>query len=412
MNNLLGDFRALRFSNDEYYYTCIITGQNISVNLPVKVTGYHKNGLTNEYIVNVLINKCTATKIPKGLTKIFPNMKILEIWNSKLATIDKLDLDEYKNLEKFCCVENPISYLPGNLFEDFPNLEWIEFWGNDLQIIEPNLLDGLDKLKYVEFKRGCSRDKRFSMYSALSSNASLQEIKDELEAKYSQILKNVQKLEDTVNQLKQENENLKGELEIKKESTAAVQYKSHLLDDIEKFLLSNKHKDFIVKINQEEFHVHKFLLAARSPILAEMLLKASDAESLNLVEISSLTFKHILNFIYTDEFPTESKANFVDLFAATGRLQIKALQDFAAINISAKVTGDNALDILQLGVKYDHDSLKINAFNAFKKKYSKFQLKDELLLQPEKLKKIIETLKKKEEKMRRFEKEFESLVMD
>jgi len=412
MNVLNAEFRTLSFSNGEYYYSCNITKQKINEDAPLKIIGNHIFGKTNENVVNVWINNCTVTRIPKGLTKIFPNMKIFEIRNSKLATIDKNDLDEYKSLEKFCCIEHPISYLSGDLFEDFINLEWIEFWGNNLQIIEPNILDGLKKLKYVEFSRGSPHDKRFSMYSRLSSNASIQEIKDELAAKYSQSY--VQKLNDLVNQLNHENKKLKEESE-KQEAEKlipTIQPESELISDLKNFLQNEKHKDFTVKIIDEEFHVHKFLLAARSPTLADIFLKSPDAENLNLVDISSSTFKHILNYIYTDEIPKDKNVNYLDLFAVTSRLKIKAFQDFAAKQISAKITADNVLDIFELSVKYEHAVLKRDTFEEIKKKYSKFQLKDELLLQPSKLKKIIESLRKKEEEMRKFEKEFEMLVME
>lgn len=412
MNFLNAEFSTLSFSNGEYYYSCNITKQKISEDAPLKINGNHTFGKTNENVVNVWINNCIVTKIPKGFTKIFPNMKILEIKNSKLATIDKHDLDEYKGLEKFCCIQNPISYLPGDLFEDFINLEWIEFYGNNLQIIEPNILDGLDKLKYVEFSRGSPHDKRFSMYSRLSSNASIQEIKDELAAKYPQSY--VQKLNDLVNQLKQENKKLKEESE-KQEAEKRIpiiQPESELIRDLKNFLQSEKHKDFTININDEEFHVHKFILAARSPTLADIFLKSPDAENLNLVDICPATFKQILIYIYTDELPTEKNLNYLDLFAVTGRLQIKALQDFAAMQISARISTDNVLDIFELSVKYEHAVLKRKTFDEIKKKYSKFQLKDELLLQPSKLKKIIESLRKKEEEMRKFEKELEMLVME
>ncbi|CAG9803021.1 unnamed protein product [Chironomus riparius] len=414
MNNLIVEFGNLPFSNGDSYYSCLISNQNIKENIPVKINGNHQIGNSNKDVVNVWINKCTVTKIPKGITFMFPNIKVLEIKNSKLPAIHKNDLAEYKSLEKFCCIENPISYLPGDLFEGFEKLEWIEFYGNSLLIIEPNILNGLHGLKYVEFSRGGPQDKRFSLYPRLSSNANVKEIKDELERKYPQKLKDVQKLENLIKKLKIENDKLKKESQEQaaKIVTPVLEPKSELFDDLKKFLHNDKHKDFTVKIMDEEIRVHKFLLAARSPILAEMLLKAPDAENLNLVEISSTTFKQILRYIYTDELPTDSKINFLDLFAASGRLKMKALQDFAGMKISIKINTDNVLDIFELSVKYGHESLKQKAFNEIKQKYSKFHLKDELLFQPEKLMKIVQSLKKKEEEMRLFEKEFETLLLD
>ncbi|XP_070491822.1 uncharacterized protein [Chironomus tepperi] len=407
MNNLIGTFQMCSFSNGENYYSCYIHNQNISSDGDIQIRGNHSYQFTDDHVHNVWISNCTITKIPKGITKIFPNMKVFEIRNSKLDKIEKNDLVEYRSLEKFCCIENPITYLPGDLFEGFGNLEWIEFWGNNLQIIEPNILDGLTKLKYVEFSRD-HHAKRFSMYPRLSSNASLEEIKNELVRKYPQKLKDVQKLEDLVNQLREENEKLKEDV-IK---VQGIQLKSELFDDLKKMLQKNEHKDFTINIIGEEFRVHKFLLAARSPVLAKMFLEAPDAENLRLVEISPGTFKIILKYIYTDELPAENQVNFLDLFAAAGRLQIKALQDYAAMKISPRINAHNVLDILELSVKYGHDDLKQKSFEILKKKYAQMPLNDEILMQAEKLKKIIDSLKKKEEAIRKLEEEIKTLVLE
>ncbi|KAL7013176.1 hypothetical protein ACKWTF_015234 [Chironomus riparius] len=74
--------------------------------------------------------------------------------------------------------------------------------------------------------------------------------------------------------------------------------------------------------------IHEFLLAARSPILAEILKSNPEVENLNLVEISVEIFKIILKFLYTDELPGGNGTNVLNLFAAAGKLKIEELKNF------------------------------------------------------------------------------------
>ncbi|KAL7013149.1 hypothetical protein ACKWTF_015220 [Chironomus riparius] len=87
--------------NDEKVFTCIVVDQIIPEDQELKFIGQHKDGKSNDDVIFVKFNSCTVTKVPQGLTKIFPNMIVLMITNSKLKNISKDDLIEYKNLKAF-----------------------------------------------------------------------------------------------------------------------------------------------------------------------------------------------------------------------------------------------------------------------------------------------------------------------
>ena len=141
------------------------------------------------------------------------------------------------------------------------------------------------------------------------------------------------------------------------------------LIDIKKYIQDEITKDFIIKIGNQEFLVHKFLLAARSATLADLLNKNPFIDSLNLDNISSETFQLILRFIYTDEFPSEDEINFVELFDAAGRLRIEELKNFAGRQILDKVNSGNAIEIFNLSSKYEHKMLRQKSFEEIKKNY-------------------------------------------
>jgi len=292
--------------------------QNIPHDVQLIPQGHHLNGRGNRDVVHVKLENCTLTRVPQGLTKIFPKMRSLSIQQCGLKDINRSDLMEYKNIEKFICCENEIEYLPEDLFAGFENLNWIGFFKNKLRVIEPGLLDGLIKLKYVDFSDNPNFNMRYSVYPQYYSiNASVEAINNELLIKIHPTLK-------------KENEELKAE-------NQKLKSKRGIFNDLTTFILDESTKDFNIIIEGQEFPVHKFLLAARSPTLAEILKNNPEVENLNLVDISVEIFEIILKFLYTDELPVEDGTNFMQLFSAAGKLKIDELRNFAATNLIGHV---------------------------------------------------------------------------
>ncbi|XP_070501598.1 carboxypeptidase N subunit 2-like [Chironomus tepperi] len=134
-------------------YQCEFDIQTIPENITIIPDGTHQSASRgNEDVDSVLFVNCNLSKVPQGLTKTFPNLKVLNIWSSGLKTVTKTDLAEYKNLERIYISYSAIKFLPGDLFKEFKNLEAITIDSNKVELIEPNILDGLDKLKIVNFR--------------------------------------------------------------------------------------------------------------------------------------------------------------------------------------------------------------------------------------------------------------------
>jgi len=303
---------------DEFYHCLVTDWQQIPENQELNFTGQHESGKTNMDVLYVEFRYCLVTKVPQGLTKIFPNLEVLEICDSKLKNICKNDLIEYKNLKQFRCEYNEVEFLPGDLFEGFENLEFINFYYNKLNFIEPNILDGLEKLKYVDFRTNIIYGKCHSIIPKYSCNATLEEVKLELFEKHPKKYKLFQYLR-TENQLLKESK-LKLETELDQEklknSELTDKLQAGFLNDLKAFTQGETTKDFQIQIGDHEFPVHKFLLAARSPTLAEILKNNPEVGNLNLVDISVEIFEIILKFLYTDELPGDDETNFLHLFAA------------------------------------------------------------------------------------------------
>ncbi|CAG9811141.1 unnamed protein product [Chironomus riparius] len=370
------------------HYHCIVESQLIPENQELNFNGQHEEGNTNEDVTR----NSTVNKVPQGLKNVFPNMKILWIMSSKLKKINKDDLKEYKNLTELRCSVNELEYLPGDLFDDFKDLKWIAFNDNNLRVVEPNILDKLDNLIYVDFRNnpqygniqnGCKKLKK-SQQNLIKDNQQLQNTKLRLETELEQEkLKNIK---------------------------LVSQLQSGFFTDFRNFIDDDTTKDFLVQIEDHDFPVHKFLLVARSPTLAEIFKTNPEVENLNLVDISVETFGIILKFLYTDELPGDDATNILHLFAAAGQLKIEELKDFAAMKMINQINEDNATEVLNLSNKYENQMLRKKAFDVIRDKHLDIRFNPDWAANVEKMTKVLNYIKKREEMMRALQAEFEELA--
>ncbi|XP_070507844.1 uncharacterized protein [Chironomus tepperi] len=173
--------------------------------------------------------------------------------------------------------------------------------------------------------------------------------------------------------LKQSEMSSKISMQLEKSKHLQTFKQSSLNLEIKTFLQNQNFKDFRIQIDDCEFQVHKFILAARSPTIADFMLQNSNADFLILDDISVGIFEKILTFIYTDELPLDDKdINYLQLFAAANQLDIAELKKFAASKIMDNIDQQNAVEILMLGNKHKHYEMKQKAFEEIKKSYPEF----------------------------------------
>ncbi|XP_070494578.1 uncharacterized protein [Chironomus tepperi] len=445
------------------FYTCYISEQNIPED-ELKFTGEHKYGNTNDDVAEVNFSNCNVTKVPQGLTAIFPNLKSLSICGSKLKELRKIDLTEYKELEILGFANNCIEILPGDLFEGFEHLSEISFVGNNLKVIVPNILDGLNNLNVVDFSNNPNYTKFYSKDPADFGNATLQEVKAELRVKFGinshihekqprentgtqstkqsevagssldatnkpspnvnaelsindnqKYLNEIQALKRTIQNLIQQNHSLKkSEAELQRQIQASnvpvIQKGIHT--DIDNFLQDDSFKDFQIVIDGRQFPVHKFLIAARSSTFADILVNNPHAESMNLVEVSVNIFEKILKFLYTDELPQLEDGKYLHLFAAADRLKIEELKSYAAAKILESLNADNAVEILRFSNKYAHRELRMKSFEEIKKKYPRVEFFDDWAFETDRVVQVIELFKQKEEALKIMQDKFKEMKSD
>lgn len=81
--------------------------------------------------------------------------------------------------------------------------------------------------------------------------------------------------------------------------------------------------DFEFLVNGKIFPAHRAIIAARSPVLAD-LLSHSEVDFLRIDDIDSHVFEHFLHFIYTGRLTIS--ASHAQLQMAAERYQIETLQ--------------------------------------------------------------------------------------
>jgi len=166
-------------------------------------------------------------------------------------------------------------------------------------------------------------------------------------------------------------------------------------------------KDLTIVVKDEEFRVHRLVLAAHSSVFLKMFEDNPNAKELKLVDCSLASLKAILQFIYERKFPSDDE-DMVGLFNAAGRFDIKKLKDYTEQKLGQKVGESNAFEILVISNQFNSPTLKAKSFAEIKKMLPGREIKEDWIDQPEKIKKLIEAKRKMDEKISRAKEEFES----
>lgn len=364
--------------NDEKY-SCFVKNQIIE---PGKSLVFPKFNVLfmdlKKGVRAIEFDDCKLFEIPGGVSTTFAYLEILSVRNCFLKQITRDDLKDMKHLKQVLIISNEITNLPADLFDDHPNLEAVSFYQNKISSIGTGLLDRLRNLKYADFRQNTNINACFAM--------------DQYPHPIGDYFSRINSLENLIAIVALHCTGVKKSKRLKG---------TGMLADIQKFINDDKLKDLTISVKGEQFKVHKFLIAARSPTLAAMLVESPAVNDIQLDDLSPETFKKVLDFIYNENFPVGYE-KMMEIYAAAGKLEITELKDFCAEELVETIEDENALELLLMSNKYGSYDLKIKAFETIKQMFPEKKLKDELADDPETIKKMLFVRKK-------LEKEFEDL---
>ncbi|KAL7013318.1 hypothetical protein ACKWTF_015329 [Chironomus riparius] len=170
--------------------------------------------------------------------------------------------------------------------------------------------------------------------------------------------------------------------------------KTTFSDDLNALMMRDSFKDFSIKNQSKTYNVHRFVMAARSPVVCEMIKKNPSLRGINLQNAHDNIIEHLLEYIYDDHLPDfDEFGDFMRIYDLSVKLQLADLVVFAKQNILAKVTPDNAIECLEMGLKNKDTDLRIKGLEIIQNIFPQKRFKDSLLDDFEALGKMIKEWK-------------------
>jgi hypothetical protein len=363
------------------HYTCQVQNQTVSEKNIVKVTGDHKPNRSNDDVIGVRFDDCELEFVPTGLTKIFKNMKILLIFNSKIKKLNKEDFAEYSQITQLWWSTSEIEYLPGNLLDLMPHLDIISFQSCKIKYIDSNFFDNHPNMKVAKFNSNTNIE---SWYDTVSGNTGAGKVSFEELKKIIREKCKPPKNYETYHKLP-----------------------ANFFSNLKFFLANEDTKDAIIYIDDDEIKLHKIVLQIRSKKLNEMIM---NDEELRFDEFKVETFKQLIKYFYNDQLSEDW--DMFELMKIAEKLELDEVKKFAMSYLDkVKVNEDNALKMIELGKEIGSKKLQDNAFTEIKKMLKEKELKDEWADDVEKLKSIFEAKQKMEEEIMLAKAKFDEMFL-
>lgn len=355
----------------EKVYVCYVKSASITSfdNRTIRsICGVHKDGNGDNDVKAIYFHGTVVEFFPLGLQEIFPNLIGVLVENCGLKEITRNDLKDLRKLESLYLGFNQLTTLPSNLFEDKPELKRISLNFNKLKFVRSKLLEPLkdNKLILVNFcdNKNIDYQCRTNAASSLSAEA--------LENLMEIIEENCQAPEAEI------------EEEIGKEAHKAV-----IMRQFEMYWTYGKFTDFSFFVDSEEIKAHKFILSINSTVFSKRF--KTQPEKPNEIRIQNLSAKHVydfLNCLYTGEYPKTENA--LEVFALASKFGVERLKEICERIIYSQDLRDfRAFYAFIVGHEFACEKLKVFAFNEIKKMFPGSNLPDNLMQQPENVKKLI-----------------------
>lgn len=171
-------------------------------------------------------------------------------------------------------------------------------------------------------------------------------------------------------------------------------------------------KDCKVTLLGSEFSIHRFVLAAYSPISLRSFQKHPEIKVFSLADITKGGFQAVVDFIYDGKLPKEEGADeTLEAFDAASKLEIQDLIKFTEEKLEKLVDAGNAYKIFQSATTYNSDVLKKAAFEVIQDKILEKKIPDSYMQDATKLETLINARKKMDDAIKKAREEFDALVI-
>ncbi|KAL7037948.1 hypothetical protein ACKWTF_009408 [Chironomus riparius] len=135
-------------------YSCFVSN-GITINSPETAnidlaTGSHQSGYINDNLNYFYTTSVAISYFPRGLDKIFKNLKGIRFDYAGFKEIHQSDLKPFPKLIEFLIIYGShVEILEEGLFDFNPDLQYLNLQYNKISHIDPKLFDSLTKLKQL-----------------------------------------------------------------------------------------------------------------------------------------------------------------------------------------------------------------------------------------------------------------------
>lgn len=383
-------------SMDRKIYSCQLTSASITKpDIEIKtIVGDHGYLKDNNEVEAVQFKNTVVEHCPRGLSKWFPRITVLEITNCGLKVISRAALSGHHHLEIINLANNQLTSLPDDLFLDTPKLKMVRCTDNKISRMSSKLLAPVKNgLKFVNFLGNAKINALYVPGHKLST------------ATVSDLMR-------VIDEMCDQPPSTTGETTSRLTTKQVSISKNRLLklaQGFEGMLLSGQFSDFTVVTGTRKFRVHKCVLAIGCSEFAKMFAvenPENHATELNIEDLKEKSVEAFLRYLYTGSITEDINAE--EVFSLAAKLNVPELKEFTENLIVDDVSESTALKVFCLGHSYNSQKLKQAAFNKIKKMFPDKQLSNTLMENPEALKELIEM----KHKLDRFVNDFEDLVID
>jgi Leucine-rich repeat (LRR) protein len=301
--------------------------------------------------------------IPKGLEFIFPSLRCLEIAECDLNEISREDLNGLENFETLDLRFNQLKSLPTNLFENMPKLKVIRLNNNKLQFVSSEMLKPFlgRAMTLINFRGNPKIDLAFE---PKRSSVTLKQLMKQIDEKCGKPFDN-------------------------EESGESQKFQGNYFEDLWQ---SRKFANFVVTAdNGKRFQVHKSVLGMRSSTFADIFEKNVGQNEMKLDNFEADSIEEFLRYLYIGK--SADKFSTMEIFALAAKFKVDDLKAKSQKILLNQINSANAFKVFTIAHRYSSDELKRKSFEQVKKSFAGFDLPENLIEMPKKLKEILEKKK-------------------
>lgn len=119
------------------------------------ISGVHESGKNSCDVQGLWLhlNEKNLDYFPSGFEKFFAHLILIYLSLGEIKNFQGDKLRNYPDLEWFGIHYTPLEFVPGNLFQNNKKLRVVSLHHNKIKQVGFNLLEGLPRLKYVDFEK-------------------------------------------------------------------------------------------------------------------------------------------------------------------------------------------------------------------------------------------------------------------